>query len=92
MTIIVLNRNRFKNFFSLQKFLAKICSKMDIKTPTAPCICCYIETVMSAQQKAINDKLQDSLATYLRCDGVVNNQIKKGLLLSLSVKTKFKNR
>jgi len=23
---------------------------------------------------------------YLRCDGVVNNQIKKGLLLSLSVK------
>ena len=40
---------------------------------------------MSAKQ-AINDKLQDSVATYLRCDGVVNNQIKKGLLLSLWVK------
>jgi len=30
-----------------------------------------------------NDKLQGSVATYLRCGGVVNNQIKKGLLLSL---------
>jgi len=25
----------------------------------------------------INDKLQGSVATYLRCGGVVNNQIKK---------------
>jgi len=30
-----------------------------------------------------NDKLQGSVATYFRCGGVVNNQIKKGLLLSL---------
>jgi len=36
---------------------------------------------MSAKQ-AINDKLQGSVATYLRCGVVVNNQIKKGLLLS----------
>ena len=43
------------------------------------------ETLISAKQ-AINDKLQGSAATYLRCGGVVNNQIKKGLLLSLSVK------
>ena len=41
------------------------------------------ETLMSAKQ-AINDKLQGSVATYLRCGGVVNNQIKKGLLLSVS--------
>jgi len=40
---------------------------------------------MSAQQ-AINDKLQGSVAAHLRCGGVVNNQIKKGLLLSLWVK------
>ena len=40
---------------------------------------------MSAKQ-AINDKLLGSVATYLRCGGVVNNQIKKGLLLSLRVK------
>jgi len=40
---------------------------------------------MSVKQ-AINDKLQGSLATYLMCGGFVNNQIKKGLLLSLWVK------
>jgi len=39
---------------------------------------------MSAKQ-AINDKLQGSVATYLRRGGVVNNQIKKGLLFSLWV-------
>jgi len=37
---------------------------------------------MSAKQ-AINNKLQGSVATYLRRDGVLNNQINKGLLLSL---------
>jgi len=40
---------------------------------------------MPAKQ-AIKDKLQDSVATYLRCGGVVNKQIKKGLLLSLWLK------
>jgi len=39
---------------------------------------------MSAKQ-AINDKLQGSVATWLMCGGVVNNQIRKSLLLSLSV-------
>jgi len=40
---------------------------------------------MSAKQ-AIDDKLQGSVAASLRCGGVVDNQIKKGLLLSLRVK------
>ena len=40
---------------------------------------------MSAKQ-AINDLLQGSVATYLRYAGVVNNQIRKGLLLSLWAK------
>jgi len=40
---------------------------------------------MSAKQ-AINDKLQGIVATYLWCGGVVNNEIRKGLLLSLRVK------
>jgi len=35
-------------------------------------------------KEAINDKLQGSVVTYLRC-GEVNNQIKKGLLLSVWV-------
>ena len=34
-------------------------------------------------KQAINYKLQGSVATYLRCGGVFNNQIKNGLLLSL---------
>jgi len=45
---------------------------------------------MSAKQD-VNDKLQDSVATYLRCGWVVYNQIKKGLLLSAELK-KIKNR
>ena len=44
---------------------------------TLPC-----ETLMSAKQ-APDDKLHGSLAAYLRCGGVVNKQIEKGLLLSL---------
>ena len=36
-------------------------------------------------EKAIRDKLQGSAATHLRCGRDVNNQIQKGLLLSLSV-------
>ena len=45
---------------------------------------------MSAKQ-ATNDKLQGSVATYLKCDWGVNNQIMKGLLLSPRVKTFFKS-
>ena len=36
-------------------------------------------------KRAINDKLQGSVATYLRCGGVVNNQIMKGILLSVGM-------
>ena len=65
---------------------------MNIKTSSAPCICCYTTLWnISGQKKAINDKLQGSVATYLRCDGVVNNQIKKSLLLSLWVNFFYKS-
>jgi len=47
---------------------------------TLPC-----ETLMSTKQ-TLNNKLQGSVATYFRCGRVVNNQIEKGLLLSLRVK------
>ena len=40
---------------------------------------------VSAKQ-ALNDKLQGSVAAYLRCGGVVNHQLKRGLLPSLWVK------
>ena len=41
---------------------------------------------INVRKQAINDKLQGRVATYLTCGGVANDQIKKGLLLSLSVK------
>jgi len=47
------------------------------------------ETLMSAK-RAIKDKLQGSVATYLRGGWVVNNQIRKGLLLSLRCSEFFK--
>jgi len=66
------------------RFLRKYAVKWILKIPpylayvaTLPC-----KTLMSAKQ-AINDKLQGSVATYLSVRGVVNNQIKKGLLLSV---------
>jgi len=74
MTIILSILNRFKIFF-IERFLGKFAVKWISKiTPhsvyvaTLPC-----ETLTSAKQ-AINDKLQGSVATYLRCGRVVNNQ------------------
>ena len=59
---------------------------MDIKLPPHVAYVATLpwETLMSAKQAA-NDKLQGSVAAYLRYGGVVNNQIKTGLLLSLWV-------
>jgi len=45
----------------------------------------YLVKPLKSAKEAIDDKLQGSATTYLRCGGVVNNQIRKGLLLSLSV-------
>jgi len=84
MTRILSDPNRLKK--NHWKFLGKFVVKWILKLPphrayvaTLPC-----ETLMSEKQ-AINDKLQGSVTTYLRCVGVDNNQIKIGLLLSLRV-------
>ena len=84
------NVNRFSIFLS-GRFLGKFAVKCILKNPphlasvaTLPC-----ETLMSAKQ-AINDKLPGSVAAYLRYGGVVNKQIRKGLLVSLTVKKKLK--
>ena len=62
---------------------------MCIKNPIAPCICCYttLWNINVRAKQAINAKLKRtcSVAAYLRCGGVVNNQVRKGLLLSMSV-------
>jgi len=69
MTIILSNLNRFTIFFSVEWILNT--STHLAYVATLPC-----ETLLSAKQ-AINDKLQGSVATYLRYGGVVNKQIKK---------------
>ena len=68
------------------RFLGKFVVKRIIKIPShlayvATPLC---ETLTLAKQ-SINDKLQGSVATHLRCGGVVNNQIEKGLGLLLSL-------
>jgi len=84
---ILSNLNRFTNFFT-GRFLSKFAVKFILKSHLACVATLHCETLISAKQ-SINDKLQGTVAAYLRCDGVVNNQIKKGLLLSLKIKKKI---
>ena len=72
--------------FFTGRFLGKSVVKWILKIPLHHAYVATLprETIMSPKH-AINDKLQGSVATYLRCGGVVNNRIKKGLLLSLWV-------
>jgi len=86
MAIILSILNRFLKKIT-GRFPGKFTGKWILQLPphlayvaTLPC-----ETSMSANQ-AINDKLQGSVGTHLRCGEVVNNQIKKGFLLSVSEK------
>ena len=83
MTIFLSNLNRFTIFFT-GRFFSKFAVKCILNIPPhLPCVATLpCETLMSAKQ-AINDKLQGSVATYLRCGGVVINQIKKNLLMSV---------
>jgi len=46
---------------------------------------------INVREQAINDELQGSVATYLRCGGIFNNQIKKGLLLQSASEKKLKS-
>ena len=77
--------NQLKKIFT-GRFLGKYVVKRILKIPPhlAYIATLACETLMSAKE-AINDKLQGSVAAYLRCCGVVN-QVKKGLLFSLSEK------
>jgi len=73
MTIILSNLNQLKKFTG--KFLRKFIVKWILKlSPHLEYVATLPrETIMSAKQAAINDKLQ-----VLRYNGVVSNQIKKG--------------
>jgi len=90
MTIILSNLNRFKNFLT-GRFLGKFAVKCIFKIPPHfEYVATLPRETLSAKQ-AINNKLQGSVATYLRCDGVVINEIKKSLLLGLRVKKILKS-
>ena len=84
VTIILSNLHRFCKKFT-KRFLGKFVVKWTLKIPPhlAHVATLPRKTLMSPKQ-AINDKLiTSSVATHLRCGGVVNNQIRKGLLRSL---------
>ena len=85
------NHNSIKSSPILKKkftgrFLRKFAVKWILKIPPHLAYVATLprETLMPSKQ-AINYKLQCSVATYLRCGGVVNNQIKKGRPIVLSV-------
>ena len=83
VTTILSNLNRFTIFFTA-RFLRKFAVKCILNIPPhlAYVATLHCGTLMSAKQDT-NDKLQCNVTTYLRCEGVVNNQTKRGLLLSL---------
>jgi len=71
----IFTSDRFSIFFSV-RFFNKFAVKWLLKIPPH---LAYFATLPS----------DGSVATCLRCGGVVNNQIKKGLLLSLPVKKNY---
>jgi len=60
-------------------------------------MCCHTTLWnTNVRKQAINDKLQGSVATYLRFGGIFSYQIKKGLYLQMkknwkSMKVTYKN-
>jgi len=83
VTIILSRLNRKKN--SLENAIVQLILKL-------PLYLAYVTTLpqLMPAKVAVNDKFQSMVATYLRFDGDVSNQIEKGLLLSLRVKFFFK--
>jgi len=86
MTIVMSYLNRFKKKL-VGKFLGKSAAKWILKLPPqfAYVATLHCLTLMSAKQ-AVNDRISRYCSYILRCAGIVNDQIKKGLLLSLRVK------
>ena len=75
MIIILSNLKRFKKNLT-GRFLTKFVVEWILKIPPHLAHVATLPTLSTKQ--AINDKLQGSVATRLRCGGAVNNQIKKG--------------
>ena len=90
LTTILSNFNRFTFFFT-ERFLSKFAAKwiLNISPHLAHVAKLPCETLMSAKQ-AINDKLQGS-AHIWGVVGLLITKLRKGLLLSVWVKKKFKS-
>ena len=53
------------------QIIYEICSKTATKNPTTHCICCHTTLWnINVRKQAINDKVQGSVATYLRRGGL----------------------
>jgi len=89
MAVTLLMHNWFSNCQVSSKFAANCLLKIPphiICVATLPCESRMSENERQSQTNAvINDELQGTVVTYLRCGEIVNNQIKKGLLLCLTV-------
>ena len=71
--------------FFTERFLGKFVVKWILKiTPHLAYVATLPSETLTWAKQAINEKLQGSVTTYLRYGGVVNNQIRKDLLLSVS--------
>jgi len=85
--LILSNLNRFSKFFAKTIF-SKFAVKYLLKIPLKSALCCQVchTTLWNNNVTKQANRLQGCVATFLKCGGVVNNQINKGLLLSLPVK------
>jgi len=80
--------NRFSETFTGRLFskFAKIPLNL-IRVTTLPSKAVMSENKRQSPTNAVvDDKLQGSVATYLRCGGIINNHIKKDLLPNLPVR------
>jgi len=71
MVIILSNLNQFSDFFHRRWLICR-----EVVTKKFPPLLAYVGTLPceTSKKQAINEKIQGSVAIYLKCGGVVNNQ------------------
>jgi len=84
VTLLILSR--FSIFLTV-RFQTKFVAECLLKLP--PHVICVAALPCETLMSVINNKLQGTVVTYLGCGGIVSNQIKTCLLLSLPVKRSF---
>jgi len=89
---MLVNSQPIFNFFTV-RFSSKFAAKHSLNSlhltgvAALPCQIIMSENQRQSQNNAvINNKSQCTVVTYLGCGGIVDNQMKTGLLMSLPVK------